>query len=86
MRFRLIRSSKAHLSPLLQLQVQSISIARSPMANSLVFSSSEILSIVQENKYLRKLSYFILKLYIVRTHQNRLIEAILMYTQPTIIV
>ena len=37
------------------------------MANS-VLSPYEILPIDQENKYLRKLSYFILKLYVVCTH------------------
>ena len=32
------------------------------------FSPNEILPIAQENKYLRKFSYFIVKLYVVRTH------------------
>ena len=32
------------------------------------FSPYEILPIDQENKYLRKLSYFIMKLYVVCTH------------------
>ena len=39
------------------------------MANSNSFLSPyEILPIAQENKYLRKFSYFIVKLYVVRTH------------------
>ena len=39
------------------------------MANSnLFFSPYEILPIAQENKYLRKFSYFIVKLYVVCTH------------------
>ena len=39
------------------------------MANSnSVLSANEILPIDQENKYLRKLSYFIMKLYVVCTH------------------
>ena len=39
------------------------------MANSNSFlSPSEILPIAQENKYLRKFSYFIVKLYVVCTH------------------
>ena len=39
------------------------------MANSNSFSSPyEILPIDQENKYLRKLSYLIMKLYVVCTH------------------
>ena len=39
------------------------------MANSNSFlSSNEILPIAQENKYLGKVSYFIVKLYVVRTH------------------
>ena len=39
------------------------------MANSNSFLSSyEILPIAQENKYLRKFSYFIVKLYVVCTH------------------
>ena len=49
------------------------------MANSNSFLSPyEILLIAQENKYLGKFSYFIMKLYVVYTHQNRLIEVILM--------
>ena len=49
------------------------SIARMPplftMANSNSFLSPyEILSIAQENKYLGKLSYFIMTLYVVFTH------------------
>ena len=48
------------------------------MANSSsVFSPYEMLPIAQENKYIRKFSYFIVKLYVVCTHYNRLIEAIL---------
>ena len=51
------------------------------MANSNSFLSPyEILPIDQENKYLRKLSYDIIKLYVVCTHLNRLFEAILMST------
>ena len=39
------------------------------MANSnSVLSPYEILPIDKENKYLRKLSYFIMKLYVVCTH------------------
>ena len=39
------------------------------MANSNSFLSPyEILPIAQENKYLRKFSYFIVKLYVVCTH------------------
>ena len=49
------------------------------MANSNSFLSPyEIYPVDQENKYLRKLSYFIIKLYVVCTHWNRLFEAILM--------
>ena len=44
-----------------------------------VFSPYEILPIPQENKYLVKFSYFIMKLYVVCTHWNRL-EVILMST------
>ena len=43
-------------------------------------SSNEILPIAQENKYLRKFSYFNMKLYTVCTHLNSLIEVILMST------
>ena len=51
------------------------------MANSNSFMSPyEILPIAQENKYLRKFSYFIWKLYVVCIHYNCLIEAILMST------
>ena len=51
------------------------------MANSNLFLSPyEILPIAEENKYLGKFYYFIMKLYVVCTHQNRLIEAILMST------
>ena len=39
------------------------------MANSNSFlSPNEILPIAQENKYLEKFSYFIVKLYVVCTH------------------
>ena len=44
------------------------------------FSPYKILLIAQENKYLGIFSYFIMKLYVVCTHQNRLDEAILMST------
>ena len=47
------------------------------MANSNSFFES-LLPIAQENKY--SISYFIMKLYVVCIHQNRLIEAILMRT------
>ena len=48
------------------------------MANSnSVLSPYEILPIAQENKYFRKFSYSIMKLYVVCTHE---------YTQHTIIV
>ena len=51
------------------------------MANSNSFLSPyEILPIAQENKHLRKFSYFIVKLYVVCTHYNRLIGASLMST------
>ena len=51
------------------------------MANSNSFLSPyEILPTAQENKYLRKISYFIMKLYVVCTHKNRHIGAILMST------
>ena len=51
------------------------------MANSNLFLSPyEIYQIDQENKYLRKLSYLIMKLYVVCTHLNRLFEVILMST------
>ena len=39
-----------------------------------------IFPIAQENKYWGKFSYFIMKLYVVCTHKNRLIEAVLMST------
>ena len=42
------------------------------------FNPYKILPIAQENKYLGIFSYFIMDLYVVCTHQNRLIEAILM--------
>ena len=51
------------------------------MADSNSFLSPfEILPISPENKYLRKFSYFIMKLYVVCTHKNCLIEVILMST------
>ena len=51
------------------------------MANSNSFvSPDEILPTAQENKYLGKFSYFITKLYVVCTHEDRLIEAILINT------
>ena len=40
----------------------------------------EILPIAQEKKYLGKFSYFIMKLYVVCNHLNRIIDAILMST------
>ena len=47
--------------------------ARTPMARlpwliQTFLSPYEILPIAQENKYLRKFSYFIVKLYVVCTH------------------
>ena len=52
------------------------------MANSNSFLSPyEILPTAQENKYLWKFSYFIMQLYGMCTHQNRLIETILMSTR-----
>ena len=49
------------------------------MANSNSFLGSyKIPPISQENKYLGKFSYFIMKLYVVCTHKIRLIKAILM--------
>ena len=51
------------------------------MVNSNSFLSPyEILLLAQENKYLGKFSYFIMKLYVVCTQENCLIEAILMST------
>ena len=51
------------------------------MANSNLFlSPNEIPLIAQESKYLEKFSYFIMKLYVVCTHYNHLIEVILMST------
>ena len=51
------------------------------MANlNSVLSPYEILPIDQENKYLRKLSYSIIKLYVVCIHWNHLFESILMIT------
>ena len=43
-------------------------------------SPYEILPTAPENKYYRKFSYFIMKLYVVSTHLNWLINAILMST------
>ena len=48
-------------------------------SNSLL-SPYEILPIVQENKFLRKVSNFIIKLYVECTHLNRPGEAIFMST------
>ena len=51
------------------------------MANLNSFLSPyEILPLTQENKYLGKFSYFIMKLYVVCTHWNHLIKVILMRT------
>ena len=48
------------------------------MADPNSFLSSDlILPIAKENKYLGNFSYFIINVYVVCTHQNRLIEAIL---------
>ena len=47
------------------------------MANS---NSYKILPIAQENKYIVKFSYFIMKLHVMCTHKNYLFEAILMST------
>ena len=48
---------------------QTSRVSHTLMANSnSVLSPYEILPIDQENKYLRKLSYFIMKLYVVCTH------------------
>ena len=44
------------------------------------FSPYKFLPIAQENKYLGIFSYFVTDLYVVCTHMNRLIEAILMST------
>ena len=44
------------------------------------FSPYKILPLAQENKYFGIFSYFIMELYVVCSHQNRLIEAILMST------
>ena len=50
------------------------------MANSnSLLSHYEILPLAQENKYLGKFSYFIMKSYVV-CNKNRLMEAILMST------
>ena len=48
--------------------------------SNLFFESLQNISIALENTFLRKFSDFAMKLYVVRTHQNRLIEAILMST------
>ena len=51
------------------------------MANSnSVLSPYRIFPLTQENKYCWKFSYFIMRLYVVCTHYNRLIKAILMST------
>ena len=51
------------------------------MANSnSFFSLYGILPLAQENKYLGKFSYSIMNLYVMCTHWNHLIEAILMST------
>ena len=42
------------------------------------FSTYDIFSIIKKNRYSGKFSYFIMKLYVVCTHYNHLIEAILM--------
>ena len=42
------------------------------------FNPCKVLQIPQENKYLGFFSYFIMELYVVCTHLNRFIEAILM--------
>ena len=48
------------------------------MAHSNSFLSHyEIFPSVQENKYLEKFSYFIMNMYVKRTHLNRIDEAIL---------
>ena len=44
------------------------------------FSPYKILPIAQENKYLGIFSYFIMELYVVCTHMNCLIEAVLLST------
>ena len=62
--------------------------ARTPMTRlpwliqTFFLSPFAILLIAQENKYLRKFSYFIMKLYVVRTHRGDSNE----YTQHTITV
>ena len=51
------------------------------MNNSISFLIPyEIFPTAEENKYLGKFSYFLIKLYVVCVHKNRLIEAILMST------
>ena len=50
------------------------------MIRILSFSPYKILPIGQENKYLGIYSYFYMELYVVCTHKNCLIEAILMST------
>ena len=55
--------------------------ARPRMAHSNSFLGPyEFLAIAQENKYLGNFSYFNMKLYVVCTHNYRLIKAILMST------
>ena len=51
-----------------------------------VLSPYEILPIAQENKYLKKLSYFIMKLYVECTLESPLRDDSNEYTQHTIIV
>ena len=58
--------------------IHQTSIARTPMTRVLY----EILPTAQENKYLRKFSYFIMKLYVVCTRLGDSNE----YSQHTIIV
>ena len=50
------------------------------VANLNFLSHYEIIPSAQENKYLGKFSYFLMKLYVVCSHLNFLIEAILMST------
>ena len=51
------------------------------IANSNSFLSPyDTFPIAQENKHFRKISYFIMKLYVICTHENHLIEVILMST------
>ena len=59
---------------ILQSMYSRTSIARTPMTRlpwlirNLFMSPYEILPLAQENKYLRKFSHFIMKLYVVCTH------------------